>query len=286
MELNIVNVRTVASSIYKLHNPFDLSLVVCTVINILILRHSTMMKSQPHDRELPEQPPSFEGLTPTSITAEANAILEKGIKLGDDLVATLTHSTATFANLILPLITFTNIASSRLSILSTLLSAVSTSPEIRDAAHLITKQMAAAEMANYMRRDVAGLVAAVYNTRQEDDPDRDDQDRYLLGKMNSEYLKSGAGVRDEDPRARLVEATKELSELKAAAQKTLNQIGSGVAFSRAELEGVPEKTLASMKEDETGLWVVEDNHVRAVLRYAMSGESSYIVLRGVDFLKM
>ena len=244
------------------------------------------MKSQPHDRELPEQTPSFEGLTPTSITAEANAILEKGIKLGDDLVATLTHSTATFANLILPLITFTNIASSRLSILSTLLSAVSTSPEIRDAAHLITKQMAAAEMANYMRRDVAGLVAAVYNTRQEDDPDRDDQDRYLLGKMNSEYLKSGAGVRDEDPRARLVEATKELSELKAAAQKTLNQIGSGVAFSRAELEGVPEKTLASMKEDETGLWVVEDNHVRAVLRYAMSGESSYIVLRGVDFLKM
>jgi metallopeptidase MepB len=226
---------------------------------------------------LPEPPPTFSGITPASIAAETELIISNSIALRDHLVRTLTPSTATFINLILPLIDSTNLAARRLTILKSLLVAVSRDAEIRDASREAAKKASAAEAASLMRADIAELVAAVYS-RQGGDEDLDEQDRHLLSRMHGEYVRSGAGCADGTQRERLADAWRELNELRAAAQKTFIEGDDvdGVSFSRNELEGVSNDVLEVMKRAEEGdFWVAfrKEEHVREVWRYASSEET-------------
>lgn len=112
-------------------------------------------------RTPPESPPAFDGLTPASVSAETESILARSATLRDQLAATLSPSTATFANLVRSLTDDANRAACRLYILGTLLASVSPDPALRDASRRAEKQIAAAHAANLMRRDIAVLVTAV-----------------------------------------------------------------------------------------------------------------------------
>jgi metallopeptidase MepB len=201
--------------------------------------------------------------------------------LRDQLASTVLPSTATFANVVRPLIDDENRAACRLRVLGTLLASVSPAPALREASREAQKQILAAEAANLMRRDIASLVAGVFRSSHAD-VDLDAQDRYLLTRVHGEYLRSGAGIQDNIQRARLQAALSELNELRIAAQKAFTEADDGLWSLRSELAGIPEDTLATMtvaadessSEADDRLWVTfRNNHFGDSMRHALSGET-------------
>lgn len=175
-----------------------------------------------------QKPPSFSGLTPSSIIEETKAILLSSRALRDRLVATISSAAASFHNVVVPLVDDSNAASCRLSILGHVLADNSLSPAIREASRQAQKIISAASSEQLMRKDVADLVHAVF---QRSEASRDDsldaQDLHCLRVLHGEMVRSGSTLQSGDLRERLQTAQQELQELKAAAQKTMSDSNGG-----------------------------------------------------------
>lgn len=230
-------------------------------------------------RTPPEPPPALEDITPASIIVETESILSSSAALLDRLAATLSPSAATFATLVRPLIDDANRASCRLDILGYLLARVSPDPAVREASRQAQTRIEAFEAAKLVRRDIASLVAAVFERSGIDDS-LDAQDRYLLARIHGEYVRSGASIRDDAQRARLQAARAEVNELLATVQKAFTEVNDGIWFSRSELDGVPDDWLATLKvadgegSSEEQLWVTfGDYHYLYVMRSASSEDT-------------
>lgn len=206
------------------------------------------------NRSPPEGPPALAGLTPALIFAETEGILANSKALHDRLSTELRPETASFANVLCPLVDDANCAASRLHIIGALASAVWPDPDVREAARQCEMRVAAADTKAAMRTDIAALVAAVF---QRIDGGRDDgveeldaEDRYLLARKHSEYLRSGAGIDDVTKQARLQDALAELTVLRVAAQKALTEAEDGVWFAPCDLAGLPDRILSKLKRRE------------------------------------
>ncbi|KAF5697301.1 hypothetical protein FMUND_15464 [Fusarium mundagurra] len=220
-------------------------------------------------------PPSFENLTPDAILAETENILTSTSTLHDDLAAKFTPSTATFNDIIRPIVDDTNRAACRLRILTTLLGQLSPDKELRDAARQAETRVAAAQVKILMRHDIASLVGAIYE-REKTAPDAnlDGQDRHLLTRMHGEYLRSGSFLRSDKQREELRVALEEIDQLRSAAQASFTEEQGGIWFDRADLVGVPEAVLESMPQEGTRIQVTFRNaHVTAVMRHAISSKT-------------
>ncbi|KAF5655620.1 hypothetical protein F25303_554 [Fusarium sp. NRRL 25303] len=220
-------------------------------------------------------PPSFEDLTPDAVLAETENILNSTSALHDNLAAKFTPSTATFNDIIRPIVDDTNRAACRLRILTTLLGQLSPDRELRDAARQAETRVAAAQVKILMRPDIASLVGAIYE-REKTAPDGnlDGQDRHLLTRMHGEYLRSGSLLRDDKEREELQTALEEIDRVRSAAQAAFTEDEGGIWFDRADLAGVPETMLASMPQQGTRVQVTFRNaHVTAVMRHAISSET-------------
>lgn len=201
----------------------------------------------------PPQPiPTFD-TTPSLLLQEIDRVIDSRKELHDSLVGSLTPATATFHNLITPLQQDINLAACRIRPL-TLLGRVSPDPKIREAAREAEARLSKAASAALMRTDIAELVAAVFerqsaNASSDDMPsDRlDKEDQHLLAVMHGEYQRSGAAIRDPVVRDRVKAATDRLNELTTAAKKSLTEDHTGKWFTRAELEGVPERILQQLE---------------------------------------
>ncbi|RKL28988.1 hypothetical protein BFJ72_g12212 [Fusarium proliferatum] len=220
-------------------------------------------------------PPSFVNLTPNAVLAETENILNSTSALHDDLAATFTPPTATFNDVIRPIVDDTNRAACRLRILTTLLGQLSPDRELRDAARQAETRVAAAQAKILMRPDIASLVGAIYE-REKTAPDGnlDGQDRHLLTRMHGEYVRSGSLLRGGKERKELQTALEEIDRVRSAAQAAFTEDEGGIWFDRADLAGVPETMLASMPQDGTRIQVTFRNaHVTAVMRHAISSET-------------
>ncbi|KAG4289894.1 hypothetical protein FPRO06_04716 [Fusarium proliferatum] len=220
-------------------------------------------------------PPSFVNLTPNAVLAETENILNSTSALHDDLAATFTPPTATFNDVIRPIVDDTNRAACRLRILTTLLGQLSPDRELRDAARQAETRVAAAQVKILMRPDIASLVGAIYE-REKTAPDGnlDGQDRHLLTRMHGEYVRSGSLLRGDKERKELQTALEEIDRVRSAAQAAFTEDEGGIWFDRADLAGVPETMLASMPQDGTRIQVTFRNaHVTAVMRHAISSET-------------
>ncbi|KAF5685255.1 hypothetical protein FCIRC_3558 [Fusarium circinatum] len=220
-------------------------------------------------------PPSFENLTPDAVLAETENILTTTSGLHDDLAATFTPPTATFNNIIRPIVDDTNRAACRLRILTVLLGQLSPDKELRDAARQAETRVAAAQVKILMRHDIASLVGAIYE-RESTAPDGnlDRQDRHLLTRMHGEYLRSGSFLRGEKEREELRAVMGEIDQVRSAAQAAFTEEEGGVWFDRADLAGVPETVLASMPQQGTQIQVTfRSAHVTAVMRHAVRSET-------------
>ncbi|KAF5978683.1 hypothetical protein FCOIX_5729 [Fusarium coicis] len=220
-------------------------------------------------------PPSFANLTPDGVLAETENILTSTSALHDDLAARFTPSTATFNNFIRPIVDDTNRAACRLRILTTLLGQLSPDRELRDAARRAETRVAAAQVKILMRHDIASLVGAIYE-REKTAPDGylDGQDRHLLTRMHGEYLRSGSFLRGGKEREELQAALDEIDQVRSAAQAAFTEEEGGIWFDRADLAGVPETVLESMRQEGSRIQVTSRSaHVSAVMRHAVSSET-------------
>lgn len=219
----------------------------------------------------PQAPPCFVNITPATIDEEIGSILESSAALRDHLVATLTPSTATFANLVRPLLDDANRAKCRTVILAVLLSRVSEDPEVRQASRDALRRISDAGTKDYLRSDIASLVATV-SEKERESRELDDEDRHVLAHLHGLFLRSGAHISDNAKRARLEKAESEISEINAAAIKGFTEANDGLWLSRSELSGCPEAWIATLKterrEDRTQdlFWVTfrDDDYVHVV----------------------
>lgn len=228
--------------------------------------------------------PTFE-TTPSLLLQEVNRVIDSRKQLHDSLVSSLTPATATFHNLITPLQQDINLAACRIRPL-TLLGRVSPDPKIREAARESEAKLSNAASAALMRTDVAELVAAVFARQSAHassdvtDDGLDKEDRHLLAVVHGEYQRSGAGIRDPGTRERVKAATDRLNELTTEAKRTLTEGQSGKWFTRAELEGVPERILQQLErrhseidDSEAFLVTLRKGIIIPVLRNAVKEET-------------
>jgi len=241
-------------------------------------------------RSPPQGPPSFDNLTPESLLAAVEITLAQSSALREKLVETLEPATATFENLIRPLINDHNTAGCVTGPLI-LLERVASNANLREAAREAHKRTDTANTRNLLRPDIAELVNAVYyyhlnkarmidGGRGEEAPILNDEDQYLLNRLHMQFTISGANIKDEAKRARISVAKSEVDELIAAAQQDFTESSDrdGLWLTRSDLEGMPENWLSNLKNESNlkpnqaatpQYWVTfEESHYLPILRYA------------------
>ncbi|KAK7418303.1 hypothetical protein QQX98_004089, partial [Neonectria punicea] len=205
------------------------------------------------------------------LLAETAALIAASHALQDSLVAALTPETATFANLLRPLLHDDHRAARRLCLFR-IFASVAPAPDLRDAARAAEQVTAKADAEALMRPDVAALVAAVYaRHRAGDGEPLDEESAYVLFKTHRAYQNAGAGIQDDARRAAYLAAVEERNAVLVAARKTLSESDEGVWFSPAELAGVPSGALATMatRDDDDKLKVTfKKGHLFPVMKHA------------------
>ena len=197
-----------------------------------------------------QPPPSFD-LDPQEVLQETELIIAATQQLEDKLVQSLTPSTATFSNLLLPLLHDDHESARRLLIFR-IFSSVAENALLRDASRKAEQMTAKASAASLMRQDMAALVAAVYEKHHKGEEVLDDESAYMLFKTHRAYQNAGAGIKYEELRKRYLDAVEERNAVLVAARKTLSESDEGVWFCRDELDGVPAGVLDTLQKSEDG----------------------------------
>lgn len=222
----------------------------------------------------PQLPPDFSGITAEALTAEVETILGHSAALRDQLAEQLTPSTASFHNLVRPIVDDGNKATLRLRILGGFLSRVSPDPAVREASRSALKKMNAARTGALLRQDIASLVDAVAQKSSEDES-LDAEDRYLLSRRHGQYVRSGARITDSSKRVRFEAAQAEIEDILSAALKEFTDAKDGIWFTRGELSGTPGSWIAGLQKEEVHdgteerFWVTfRDDHYLHIMRSA------------------
>lgn len=222
-------------------------------------------------RTPPQYPPSFD-VAPQEILDETQLIITSTTQLEDQLAQQLTPSTATFENLLLPILHEDHRSARRLLIFR-IFSSVAESAQLRDASRKAEQMIAKAGAASLMRQDIAALVAAVHEKHRSG---LDDESAYTLFKTHRAYQNAGAGIEDEELRRRYMDAVEERNAVLVAARKTLSETDEGVWFRRDELDGVPAGVLDTLQRSEDGdsLRVTfKRGHLFPVMKHATNAKS-------------
>ncbi|RTE83667.1 hypothetical protein BHE90_001889 [Fusarium euwallaceae] len=227
----------------------------------------------------PQSPPSFTK-TPSALLAETSSNISSTTALEDTLVSTLTPSTATFSNLLLPILHHDHHVS-KFGLIARLFSSVSEDKDLRDASRKVEEMTLKANAEGLMRRDVASLVKAVYEKHQRGEEVLDDESAYTLFKTHRAYQNTGAGIQDEALRKKYMAAVEERNQVLVAARKTISESDEGIYFSRDELAGVPSSILDAMalNEDGTKLKVTfKKGHLISVMKHAINARTRKALL--------
>ncbi|CAM1504887.1 Fc.00g024780.m01.CDS01 [Cosmosporella sp. VM-42] len=222
----------------------------------------------------PQSPPRFD-IEPHRLLEATEAIIDVSRQLQDGLARQLTPSSATFGNLMLPLVRDDHEASCRLLIFR-LFSSVAESAELRDASRKAEQLTSKANAASLMRRDIAALVAAVYERHQNGVESLDGESAYMLFKTHRAYQNAGAGIKDDELRTKYMDTVEERNAVQVAAKKTLSESDEGVWFSRDELDGVPDSvvdTLEKSDDGETFKVTFKRGHLFPVMKHATSAKT-------------
>ncbi|KAF7546802.1 hypothetical protein G7046_g9200 [Stylonectria norvegica] len=222
----------------------------------------------------PQSPPTFY-VAPQQLLNETESIINATKSLHDSLAESLTAATATFENLLLPIVADDHDVSRRVCIFR-LFSSVSESSELRDASRKAEQLRSKADATLLMRRDIAALVAAVYKKQHAGELSLDKESAYMLFKTHRAYQNAGAGIQDEEVRKRYMDAVEERNDLLVAARKLLSESDEGIWFHRDQLDGVLASALDNMQESEDGesLKVTfKKGHLLSVMKHATSAKT-------------
>ncbi|KAH7122151.1 hypothetical protein B0J13DRAFT_589447 [Dactylonectria estremocensis] len=222
----------------------------------------------------PQPPPSF-AVAPAQLLAETESLIGITQALEDRLAESLTPATARFDSVLLPLLRDDHAAARSLCVFR-IFTSVAAGPDLRDAARKAEQMTARAGAASLMRRDVAGLVASVYEKHRSGSISLDDESAYKLFKTHRAYQNAGAGIADDARRADYLAAVEERNAVLVAAKKTLSETDDGVWFTRTQLAGVPPSKLDTMEASDDGdsLKVTfKRGHLQPVMKHATSART-------------
>ncbi|KAH7156747.1 hypothetical protein EDB81DRAFT_881049 [Dactylonectria macrodidyma] len=222
----------------------------------------------------PQPPPSF-AVAPAQLLAETESLIGGTQALEDRLVENVTPASASFESVLRPLLRDDHAAARKLCVFR-IFTSVAADPELRDAARKAEQMTAKAGAASLMRRDVAGLVASVYEKHRNGEVSLDDESAYKLFKTHRAYQNAGAGITDDARRAEYLAAVEERNAVLVAARKTLSETDDGVWFTRTQLAGVPTSKLDTMEASEDGnsLKVTfKRGHLQPVMKHATSART-------------
>ncbi|KKP02794.1 peptidase family M3 [Trichoderma harzianum] len=197
---------------------------------------------------LPQLPPAFDA-TPLSLIEEAKAFIDHTRTVWDKVALKVQPNDATFENTIIPIITDENQKYIRLRILR-FYSSTSPSKELRDASNSATSMFNDADVELYSRVDIYHLVSAVLNGIHQEREDLDDESIYYVEKLHRTLRQNGCGITDVRKKQAFEQAQKRIQGLVTQCTSNLHEDSSGIWLSIEELEGVPEKILAQLKQGE------------------------------------
>ncbi|PNP56000.1 hypothetical protein THARTR1_03937 [Trichoderma harzianum] len=197
---------------------------------------------------LPQSPTSFDA-TPSSLIEEAKALIDHTRTIWDEVALNVKPDYATFENTIIPIVTDENQKYTRLRILR-FYSSTSPSKDLRDASNSATSMINDADMELYSRVDIYHLVTAVWSGIHQDRKDLDDESIYYVEKLHRKLRQNGCGITDVGRKQAFEQAQKRIQELVKQCAANLHEDTSGIWLSIKELEGVPEKIPAQLKQGE------------------------------------
>ena len=204
-----------------------------------------------HLRKPPQAPPVFVA-TPQSLLDDAKRLIDASRKTQDAVVASVTPETATFANVLKPLVDHENEMALESNILI-IYHMVSTDAKIRHASTEVIKMLDEFYIESSMREDLFRLVDAVYQKEiSSSSSSLDPESRRLLEKERKNFISNGLGLPAGPQRDRFKEIKKRLSHLETEFQKNLNEETGGIWFTKEELDGVPEDVLSGLQTGEAG----------------------------------
>ena len=195
-------------------------------------------------RTPPQAPPTFIA-TPESVLKETHRIIDWARARQDELVAAIKPSDATFQNSVLPGTRDEDQLGLEVNILG-FYQAVSSSAELRDASTEADRLLNDFSIESSMREDVYKLHDAVLKKGEKLDP----ESQRLLEKSYKNYIQNGLGIPAGPKRDRFKEIAKRLSELAISFSRNLNEEKGGLWFTPAELEGIPQDVLSTLKTGE------------------------------------
>ncbi|KAL6824677.1 hypothetical protein J3E69DRAFT_356305 [Trichoderma sp. SZMC 28015] len=225
---------------------------------------------------LPQLPPAFDA-TPLSLIEEAKYLIDHTRTVWDEVALNVQPDHATFENTIIPIITDENQKYTRLRILR-FYSSTSPSKELRDASNSATSMFNDADVELYSRVDIYRLVSAVLNGSHKEREDLDDESIYYVEKLHRKLRQNGCGITDVGKKQAFERAHKRIQELVTQCTSNLHEDSSGIWLSVEELEGVPDKIVAQLKQGEADhegqVWVkTKVPHPFKVISHAKSEDT-------------
>lgn len=204
------------------------------------------------ERRPPQNPPVFDA-TPESLRHDAQNLIEQTQGAWAEVLNKVVPESATFDNVIEPIIQDENEKSTSLRILRFY---ASTSPTkaLRDASNAIVTMFTDAEVDLFARADMFALVDAVVSRVTDD---LSPESRNYLEKLHRKFWQNGCGITDVTAKAYFEKCQKRVKDLERECSNNLHEEKTGLWFTREELSGVPARFISNFKkgQDENFLWV-------------------------------
>ncbi|EGX89137.1 metallopeptidase MepB [Cordyceps militaris CM01] len=183
-------------------------------------------------------------LAASEVEAEMAAVIVRIHSLHDGLVATVTPSTACFANVCAPWIAVSNEADAKLGMIR-LLSHAAQDQETRHAASKANQAFSSAAAAWMARTDLFDFIKAAAARNEDLDP----ESKLWVEEKLRDFVSLGHGSLQGPSLDMFISQRCKLEELKTAYERNLREEGGGVAMTREELSGVSEELLRKWKQD-------------------------------------
>jgi metallopeptidase MepB len=198
-----------------------------------------------HGFRNPPQAPATFTATSKSIIADAKKLVERWCHAEDDIVQTVLPDTATFANVLLPLVQLENATALQVNILE-LYQDVSTDAEMRDASREAQELIDTAKNRTAIREDLFHLVDAVLKREGDLDP----ESQLYLEREHRRFIGRGAKLAARLQKSRFEHIQNRLNQLRGQFRKNISDENGGIWFALEELEGVPNDLISKLEKGE------------------------------------
>lgn len=229
---------------------------------------------------LPQSPPLFNA-TPESIRSDAEMLVQRTREVWQEALDSTTPQTATFENIIVPMIQDENAKSTSVRVLR-FYSSTSPSKALREASNAIVTIFTNAEVDLFAQADMFNLVDAVMSHESEE---LSPEARNYLEKLHRKFQQNGCGITDTSAKTYFERCQKRIKDLERECNKSFHEEKAGIWFTPEELSGLPVDFISGLKQapDTPHVWVATKfPQSNPVMRYAVHEDTRRKMLYAVQ----